>query len=232
MPYLRLTADRRGYENTFLMHVPGPGEPARVLYWHRTAPGVRIGRAALDDAAMRWLEEQYPDIDFDWHDILDQGAVTPVEVEPPLPPRKRRTRPAEGEPADASDATTSEPGRELRSGGRRRPADDGDRRTDAPDASDVPAASPASSAPDLLVELVGRGIAGSLRQRFHDVAAAVDGAPVDEAARASWRAALAPLDPDGWTSPDAILAGVAAFEPGIDAVSRQLEALSPDPPPE
>ena len=94
MPYLRLVADRRGVEHTYLLHTPTPGGQTKVLYWYRTAPGLRIGRPALDDAAMRALEEQYPDIDFDWQYILDMGAMTPVEVEAPLPPRKRKPRPA------------------------------------------------------------------------------------------------------------------------------------------
>ena len=92
MPYLRLTADRRGVENTFLVHVAAPGEPPRVLYWYRTAPGLKLGRPALDDGAMRTLEAQFPDIDFDWPYILEMSAMTPVEVEAPLPPRRRKPR--------------------------------------------------------------------------------------------------------------------------------------------
>jgi hypothetical protein len=65
VPYLRLTADRRGVEHTFLLHVAAPGERPKVLYWYRTVPGVKVGRPALDDVAMRALEEQYPGIDFD-----------------------------------------------------------------------------------------------------------------------------------------------------------------------
>jgi hypothetical protein len=229
VPYLRLTADRRGYENTFLMHVPGPGEPARVLYWYRTAPGVRIGRAPLDDAAMRWLEEQYPAIDFDWHDILEEGTVTPVEVESPLPPRKRRPRSSESDAGfDASSNEAAPPEADARRGARE---------ATEPSSSAEPVAesrhdTPPGAGSDLLAELVGRGIAGSLRQRFRAVLSAVEQAPATEAMRDAWRGVLAPLDPDGWSTPEAILAGVAAFEPGTDAVSRQIEALSPDPPQE
>ena len=70
VPFLRLTRDRRGFENTFLMHADRPGDRPRLLYWYRTAPGVMLGRAALDEDAIRTIEEQHPDIDFDWPAIL------------------------------------------------------------------------------------------------------------------------------------------------------------------
>jgi len=41
-----------------------------LLYWFRTPPYVKVGRSALDGDAMRRLEEQYPDITFDWNRIL------------------------------------------------------------------------------------------------------------------------------------------------------------------
>ena len=55
MPYLRLTADRRGVEHTFLLHVAAPGERPKVLYWYRTVPGVKIGRPALAHARLTAL---------------------------------------------------------------------------------------------------------------------------------------------------------------------------------
>jgi hypothetical protein len=223
VPYLRLTADRRGFENTFLVHVAAPGEAPRVLYWYRTAPGLRIGRPALDDAAMRALEAHYPDIDFDWRDILDMGAMTPVEVEAPVPPRRRRpaARPAdEGgddggqEPAPSARAVT--PAVAARSD-----AEDADPGTPPP-AQDRPDAAP-DSGPDLLAELLGRGIASSLRARhrqlLEDVAAH---AWTDDAARDSVAARLAAIDPDAWTTPGAVLAGMAGIDAEVEAVERAL----------
>jgi len=92
--FLRFTRDRRGYENTFLLHVAHPGERPRVLYWYRTAPGVRVGRPALDEDAIRTIEEQHPEIDFDWPHILEVGAITQPEVEerPIVRPRRRLAR--------------------------------------------------------------------------------------------------------------------------------------------
>lgn len=218
MPYLRLVADRRGVEHTYLLHTPTPGGQTKVLYWYRTAPGLRIGRPALDDAAMRTLEEQYPDIDFDWQYILDMGAMTPVEVEAPLPPRKRKPRPAE---AEAAPNEAVEAPRRLAPVAA--PAGDGA----APDVSSAPPAhEPAAAddfAPDLLAELLGRGIAASLRGRHAEVAALIEQAPVDPGAKAPWRDRLAALDPDSWESPEAVLSGIAGVEAGVEALRRTVE---------
>lgn len=221
MPYLRLTADRRGTENTFLLHVAAPGQPPRILYWYRTAPGLRIGRPALDDRAMRSLEEQYPDIDFDWPYILDMAAMTPVEVEAPLPPRRRKPR-----RPDADDDLAASIGA---IGGRavdplaEVPTGEG-----PPQALAEPVAPPETAAtpagPDLLADLLGRGIASGLRMRHAQLLAEIEAKPwPDEAARAAVLARLAAIDPDGWTTPDDVLAGMARIDAEVDALRAALD---------
>jgi hypothetical protein len=51
---------------------------SRVLYWFRTPPGVKVGRAALDPEAIRLIEERNPDVVFDWPRIL-KGEGRPAE---------------------------------------------------------------------------------------------------------------------------------------------------------
>ena len=53
----------------------------RILYWFRTPPGVRVGRAPLDEETVRLLEDHHPDIQFDWPQILRGDD----EKEPPYP---------------------------------------------------------------------------------------------------------------------------------------------------
>ena len=214
MPHLRLTADRRGYENTFLLHSSTPGQRARVIYWYRTAPGLRIGRPALDDGAMRTLEEQYPDIDFDWPYILDMATMTPVEVEGPVPVRKRKPRRADDDEADVTvDAAPVA-------------------RATAPSVSGAASDSPVPAPPeaelaagefDLLGELMGRGIATSLRANHRDLAAEVEASAADPAVKAAWRDRLEAIDPDGWTSPDDVLAGMASVERDGEDLRRAIE---------
>lgn len=81
MPFLRLTRDQRGYETTLLLHAAHHGESPRVLYWYRSAPGVRVGRRALDEDAIRAIEEQHPEIEFDWAQILEIGAAMAADID-------------------------------------------------------------------------------------------------------------------------------------------------------
>ncbi|MEP7118247.1 MAG: hypothetical protein ABI880_11740 [Acidobacteriota bacterium] len=215
MPYLRLTADRRGYENTFLLHASVPGERAKVIYWYRTAPGLRVGRPALDDGAMRTLEEQYPDIDFDWPYLLDVASMTPVEVEAPVPVRKRKPPVPSARRSD--DEETSDATAEAAPAPRATPV--------AEVASDAPLADAAPAADfDLLSELLGRGIATSLRANYQDVAAQLEASAAEAAVKAGWRERLAVIDPDGWTAPDDVLAGMATVEHDTEDLRRAIEA--------
>ena len=91
MPSLRFTRDKRGYETTSLVHTGRRGGRARqrLLYWFRTPPGVKVGRPALDEDAIRWIEEHNPDIEFDWPKILQ---AQPPAAPPPDDARGRRPR--------------------------------------------------------------------------------------------------------------------------------------------
>ncbi|MGH9147166.1 MAG: hypothetical protein ACRD1Q_10685, partial [Vicinamibacterales bacterium] len=87
---MRFTRDKRGYENTYVVHSGRRRGKARqrILYWFRTPPNVRVGRAALDEDAIRLIEENNPDIEFDWSKILE--AQPPAA--PPVESRDRRHR--------------------------------------------------------------------------------------------------------------------------------------------
>jgi hypothetical protein len=81
VPFLRFARDKRGYEHTYLVHESGGrGRPARarVLYWFRTPPGIRVGREPFDEEARRRIELHNPGVTFDWKAI----ASTPI---PPVP---------------------------------------------------------------------------------------------------------------------------------------------------
>jgi hypothetical protein len=106
---LRFSRDKRGYENTFVVHTHGSGgrrrgKPrSRILYWFRTPPGVRIGRSALDEDAIRLIEEHNPDVEFDWTRIL-KGQDGSSEVRTGgQPDRRNRPRPREMSPRPAPD---------------------------------------------------------------------------------------------------------------------------------
>lgn len=230
MPFLRLTRDRRGTENTFLLHADRPGDRPKLLYWYRTAPGIILGRAPLDEDAIRTIEDQHPEIDFDWPAILALSEVMTPEDEAPARPRQpegRRQRPRDQQrdpsprrreeaprEADASDVVTAatEPD----------PAD--------PDRVEEMAADLALDEPievprrvqGLLEELVGREIATRLRARYAELSARIHERHPEPAHREPWMARAASLDPDTWLTPEAVLEGVRRADALFDSLRREL----------
>ena len=97
MPFLRFTRDKRGYETTSLVYAGRRDGRSRqrILYWFRTPPGVKVGRPALDEEAIRWIEEHNPDIEFDWPKILEAQptAAPPADDARTRRPRRDRNRP-------------------------------------------------------------------------------------------------------------------------------------------
>lgn len=72
------------------------------MYWFRTPPGIKVGRAALDEDAIRLLEELNPDVEFDWTRMFKaespaQEPRAPVLSQGP-PPQQRRHGPGQRQP--------------------------------------------------------------------------------------------------------------------------------------
>ena len=73
--FLRFSRDKRGYEHFYLVQptTNRRGKTrARILYWFRTPPGVRVGRLPFDADVQRTIEAQNPGVTFDWkhHDLV------------------------------------------------------------------------------------------------------------------------------------------------------------------
>jgi hypothetical protein len=231
--YVRVSRDQRGYETTALLHAPRPGDRPRVLYWYRTAPGVRVGRAPLDEEAIRSIEDQHPDIEFDWPQLFEEASNIPPDVERrPERPRRRPPRPKDVPDVDVATIATA-------------PSDDepidttpapvleqvlleGDSLEVQTPESFVPEAEPRQAAPPpraavnaLLDQLVGREIAARLRARYAEVVARIDALDQSDA-RSAWRARADALNPDQWSSPEAILAGIGNADRLFDELKREL----------
>jgi len=237
VPFLRLTRDRRGFENTFLLHADQPGARPRLLYWYRTAPGVALGRAPLDEEAIRTIEEQHPNIDFDWPAILALGEVMIHEEEAAPRPQKqqqrqkerrsasarsnagelRRDRPEPVEPEPVEPAEPGEPGEpeEVEPINPLEAIDD----VRAPE-PELPA--PHQSTHGLLDELVGREIATRLRARYSEIVSRIHQKDADPAAREAWLRRAEDLNPDLWVTPDQILKGVSNADQLFEAIRREL----------
>ena len=61
-----------------------------MLYWFRTPPGVKVGRAALDEDAIRLIEQLNPGMEFDWPRILKGQGAPATESRPPVEARRQR----------------------------------------------------------------------------------------------------------------------------------------------
>lgn len=74
MAFLRFTRDKRGYEHFYLVEATTNRRGktrARVLYWFRTPPNVKIGREPFDADVRAALESQHPGVTFDWRKIVE-----------------------------------------------------------------------------------------------------------------------------------------------------------------
>jgi hypothetical protein len=235
VPFLRLTRDRRGFENTFLMHADRPGDRPRLLYWYRTAPGILQGRSPLDEDAIRTIEEQHPDIDFDWPAILAlAGAMTPEEEAPVRPPQQqqrpgKRPRTRDQRPPSAAarempaSAAAAAPSEELRrdDGGPESP--DAVKPADDEDTEEVSIEIPPPR--NLLVEeLAGREIGSRLRARYADIIARIQDLDVDGSVKDAWFKRAEAIDPETWMTPEAVLEGVRNADAQYEKLRSELGA--------
>ena len=112
MPFLRFTRDKRGYEH-FQLVQPTTNRRGQtktcVLYWFRSPPNVRVGREPFDQHVRAALEQQNPDLEFDWDQIL----ATPIPSGDAERWRERRkqervARQAAAEEDESNDSIDSE----------------------------------------------------------------------------------------------------------------------------
>jgi hypothetical protein len=110
----------------------------RILYWFRTPPHVKVGRAPLDEEAIRTVEANHPDLAFDWPKIL-QSQTT--ETEPAAQRRPARSEP-ETAHAQAFVSFEADPGAEAvpgsRQSGRKKRRKAGQRETPGRSSTDPP----------------------------------------------------------------------------------------------
>lgn len=222
-----MTRDRRGTENTFLLHADRPGDRPRLLYWYRTAPGILLGRSPLDEDAIRTIEDNHPDIDFDWPAILALSEVMTPEDEAPARPQKKK-KPQGPPPREQRDHRSREPRPDHA------PVDDAPEEPpqefgDTPESPEPePAHEPIVAAPvgsqgnRLLEELVGREIATRLRGRYAEIISRIAEKEGEGAGRDAWVKRAEPLNPDLWATPDAILDGVRAADGLFDKLKAEL----------
>ena len=101
LPYLRFSRDKRGYENTFVVH--SDRRRGRVANPHSSTGSAPRRASRSDDprstrCAIRSIEQHNPDVEFDWTQD-PEGAGRPRDAAPQgtaaVPTSERRPRPAD-----------------------------------------------------------------------------------------------------------------------------------------
>ena len=208
------------------MHADRPGDRPRLLYWYRTAPGIGLGRSPLDEDAIRTIEEQHPDIDFDWPAILALSEVMTPEDEAPArsqpqqrPGRRQRGRDQRPPQSRGEDAEPAEEPTSPRASAP--PVDEpmAEARIDRTSAVEMP---PPSNR--LVEELAGREIGSRLRARHAEIIARIDDLDVDGSVKDAWFKRAEAIDPELWMTPEEVLEGVRNADAHYDKLRAELAA--------
>jgi len=190
-----------------------------VLYWFRTPPGVKVGRAALDEDAIRRIEELNPGMEFDWPRILKGQGVPATDPRPPAETRRprpdnRRSQPHT--PAQATPAPRPLPPPPAAESPRPRP-------DVSSEAEPVPVSESGESSPAEVVVAIADevptpahariGAAGvqQLRARYADLVARI-AERTDDTRRAELKEQADRLNPDSWATDDQVFQGLEQYE--------------------
>lgn len=239
MPFLRFTRDRRGYENTYVLHTcREKGRPQlRILYWFRTPPGVRVGRGPLDEEAIRWLEARSPGLQFDWARMLKlrpspggapPGSAAPRATSAPRPGPTRPGLPVDtaGELAEERSASGLAPeeggeeGREAGAGGCSEPAAI-ETELAVPEVGPEPL-EPLARRANAVAALIGEEGLTVLRARYAELKARLAERIADPVRRESLRVLVEELNPDAWVTEEEARQAIDRFEQRYAALRRAL----------
>jgi hypothetical protein len=187
------------------------GKPrSRILYWFRTPPGVRVGRSALDEEAIRLIEEHNPDVEFDWTRILTGQDSSPA---PPAQHKERRgrerppttwtgtSRSTDREPPPVTVAPT--------------PAVPAEPEPEEVEAEPAPQENPPSTVAE--AKLGAEGLA-RLRARHSEILARISENVPDPARQDELKAQAERLNPDTWVTDQEVAAGIDSYEAVFESI--------------
>jgi hypothetical protein len=220
---LRFSRDKRGYENTFVVHTGrrrGKSR-SRILYWFRTPPGVRIGRAALDEDAIRLIEQHNPDVEFDWTRIL-KGQGAPVSEaksppprdaharppRPPVPPMPESNRNVDSPPRASAQPIVAEPARESSESD---PGAEVQIPIQALDVLEIPVV-PIDETPTAAGARLGSEGLLRLRARYAEVLARISERITEPVRQEQLKTEAERLNPDTWVTDAEVTAGLEQYE--------------------
>jgi len=180
---------------------------------------VRVGRAAIDEEAIRLIEEHNPDVHFDWTRILkfppqpEVSRTTPVPAARPEQPASARPRAPVRAPERPPAPPQAAQALEEPSAPSLAPADPVSESAvlAAFEAEDEP---PPAEAPRPSVAEARLGSEGllRLRARYAEIMARISERQLDDSAREELKALAERLNPDAWVTEDEVRAGLDSYE--------------------
>ena len=242
MPFLRFTRDTRGYETTSVVHTfRRRGKfRSRILYLFHTPANINVGRGALDEEAIRTIEESNPDLSFDWAKMLKlraAAAAQPAERErgrrrsaTPRAPQGRRKRSApegkpraRGKPDQVADPTVwaDEP-RGLDEQIASASTQEASPERSVSSATEAEASGEALERRNVAIGLIGAENVARLRTRHAEVLARISDRVTDPARREALQALAEELNPEAWLTAEAVQQGLADFDARLARLGAQL----------
>jgi hypothetical protein len=195
---------------------------------------VKVGRPALDEDAIRWIEEHNPDIEFNWPKILEAQPppAAPAEESRGRRPRKegrdKRRQPQQPQQQQPQPHQHQAPRRPSPAPVQAEPAPPQEQ-PEAPEVAEAleqithpdteESVLPPPSAPDAVID---KELLTRLRARFAELQARITERGGDAARIDELKAQAEPLNPDAWVTEEEVRKGVEEFEPRIRALRAAL----------
>jgi hypothetical protein len=181
---------------------------------------VKVGRSALDVAAIRAIEESNPDIEFDWTRILkEQGAPELPPQAPRAPGQERRSVPRRvSEPRGSRPAAPPPAGRSVEA----TPAAVAQPRL-SEIAAQLPGEQPDSASVDIddatpAHKRIGAEGVIRLRARHAEILARIAERVEDPTRQDELKAIAERLNPDTWVTDDEVNGGLEGYEAVLDGL--------------
>jgi hypothetical protein len=175
----------------------GSRQHSRILYVFRTPGGVRVGRPPLEPDVLRQIEARHPEIEFDWHSVLDNRQV--IESAPPEQRRQLRKRKRPEEEAAPAVAVTA-------------PAPSQAEHTPTQTSRFVVPPRIEGDTPDAQIAFLTQWY-GLIREQIEQRA-------TEPARRDALLALVARLNPAAWTDADEITGGLAQAAEALERLSH------------
>ena len=199
-----------------------------MLYWFRTPPGVKVGRAALDEDAIRLIEQLNPGIEFDWTRILKGQGAPATEPRPPIEARRqrpdhRRPRPSQAaapartaQPSAATRPIQIEPVETSQIAAEPEPTVQSEDSGPVPGPNDAFAPddveSPVSQMPTPAHAKLGAEGVQRLRARYAEILVRISERTTDPLRREELKYQADRLNPDSWVTDEEVGQGLEQYE--------------------